>query len=229
MINHDHLTLTSVSQMKGYNRWLVSRFLPYLGPTTIEVGAGIGTLARLYRHYTRPTLTDVNRGYVKTLKRKFPFPTYYFDAQRQLPQGLKKNFFSSIICSNVLEHVKNDESALRNIFSLLKHGGSLLLFVPAGQNIYGEIDRQLDHFRRYDKRELKQKLVAAGFKIKKIRYYNFVGYFSWWISSKLLGRPHIDRKSAAIFGRFFTPLLYLEELLPGLPFGQNLFVVAAKA
>ena len=37
--------LDSLAEAKNYYAWVMKQFEPYLGPTVIEVGAGIGTFS----------------------------------------------------------------------------------------------------------------------------------------------------------------------------------------
>ena len=59
----------------------------------------------------------------------------------------------------------------------------------------GPIDGDFGHCRRYVKEDLAQKLEAARFEIVQLRYFNFVGYFAWWLNFCLLRRRHFDAAS----------------------------------
>ena len=58
--------------------------------------------------------------------------------------------YDTVICSNVLEHIEDDVRALRNIRTLLKPGGRLLLYVPATPRLYCAIDRHVGHHAAAD-------------------------------------------------------------------------------
>jgi SAM-dependent methyltransferase len=132
----------------------------------------------------------------------------------------------SIICFNVLEHIEQDEKALKNIFNLLKPGGRLLLFVPSHPWLYGSLDRHLGHHRRYGKKELRNKLETAGFKLVSLEYFNRIGILGWFLSSKILRRKRLSSIQLRIFN-FLVPVFKSEQLLP-LPFGASLLAVAEK-
>lgn len=55
---------------------------------------------------------------------------------------------------NVLEHVENDELALTQMCNMLKDKGTLVILVPCHKFLYNVIDKNLGHFRRYDKNDL---------------------------------------------------------------------------
>jgi SAM-dependent methyltransferase len=82
------------------------------------------------------------------------------DAQK-LP--FPERTFDRAICLDVLEHVPNDNAALREIRRVLKPGGTLVLTVPAYRWLWGPHDVALMHQRRYGLRELRKKLQNTGF------------------------------------------------------------------
>lgn len=73
----------------------------------------------------------------------------------------------------VLEHIADDEGALREWSSKLRSGGALLLSVPAGADRMGPSDHAVGHLRRYDKADLERLLDAAGFDIVELRATGF--------------------------------------------------------
>lgn len=140
----------------------------------------------------------------------------------------RKNKFATIICINVLEHIDDDQGALQNIFNGLEHGGKLLLLVPAKKFAYSRLDKNLGHFRRYEKDELSQKLLSSGFVITKIRYFNFVGLLSWMIRDRI-ERNHLQLspKHVALFEAVVPLLKKVESVIP-VPLGVSLLCFAQK-
>jgi len=87
--------------------------------------------------------------------------------------------FDVIYCSNVLEHIENDELVLNELNSKLKNAGSLIIYVPAFQDIYSDLDKKFGHFRRYQKSDLLRKLKNSGFEATKSHYSDSIGFFAW--------------------------------------------------
>lgn len=83
------------------------------------------------------------------------------------------NKFDLILSFEVLEHINNDQLAINNIFKLLKNQGKFIFSVPAHMSKWGRMDEMGGHFRRYERKELVQKLKIAGFKIKTIWTFGF--------------------------------------------------------
>src|SRR5687768_12294405 len=143
-MNDSETTLENIPDW--YNRWTLDQFKDYLSGEILEVGCGIGNFTKLIPSFGKVIALDVEDDYinkvkgmvkeVKVGKGDIEKGVYFFDG------GSK---FDSIICLNVLEHIKDDKKALENIYKLLKDGGKLVLLVPIHKMLYGEIDRSISH------------------------------------------------------------------------------------
>ena len=78
-----------------------------------------------------------------------------------------------VIALNVLEHIKDDTSALRQIHRILKPGGYAIIEVPAGQDLYDFYDEQFRHFRRYNLRDLCDIAVKSDFAVVNATHLGF--------------------------------------------------------
>lgn len=79
------------------------------------------------------------------------------------------------ICTEVLEHVPDDEQALREMYRVLRPGGKLFLSIP-GKYIprHEKLPYQKD-YRRYSAEELHEKLSNSGFKEIKVSDQSLYG------------------------------------------------------
>lgn len=82
------------------------------------------------------------------------------------------SIFDLLLALDMLEHVENDNIALEEIYRTTKTDGRVVFFVPAIPLLWGFQDEVGNHFRRYTKKDLAQKVSKAGFKILKISYVN---------------------------------------------------------
>ena len=80
----------------------------------------------------------------------------------------------TVVCLNVVEHVADDLSALRNIYRALQPGGKAVILVPQGQEIFGTMDEALGHYRRYSQSQLREVMQQAGFVIERVIEFNRV-------------------------------------------------------
>ncbi len=65
----------------------------------------------------------------------------------------------------MLEHIENDRDFLCSLRERVCPGTLFFITVPAGGRLYGEHDRKLRHFRRYDRGDFRRLLEACGFEI----------------------------------------------------------------
>lgn len=89
----------------------------------------------------------------------------------RMPKPEKR--FDYVAACEVLEHIKDDVSALRQWKAYLKDSGKMIVSVPAHQSRWGENDIYSGHYRRYERRELIQKFAQAGMRVEKIYTYDF--------------------------------------------------------
>jgi SAM-dependent methyltransferase len=148
-----------------------------------------------------------------------------FDLGGDVPAELGSGF-DSIVCLNVLEHVEDDARALRHLHDLLAPNGRLVLIVPALQSLYGEIDRAIGHYRRYERADLVEKLRAAGFSIEHHSAFNVIGALGWFVNGRLLKRRTVPGVQARI-NDCLVPLLRLEDHLRP-PIGLSWLMVGQR-
>lgn len=221
-------TLESMSQAVWYNRWTLRKFTEYLKGDILEVGCGIGNFTSTLVNYGQVWAIDINNEYIKKTQDKVRRKAqvgfgdiekgkYFFGNQK----------FDSIVCLNVLEHIKDDRLVLKNIFGLLKKGGKLILLVPTHRFLFGEIDRSIGHFRRYEKEELINMLASLKFNINISRKINFIGALGWYVSGKILQNKSVKIRDVKIFNFFAPFILWFENLVEPL-FGTSILIVTEK-
>jgi ubiquinone/menaquinone biosynthesis C-methylase UbiE len=81
-----------------------------------------------------------------------------------------------VIALNVLEHIKDDTAALKQIYRILKPGGYAIIEVPANQELFDFYDEQLKHFRRYNLRDLCNMALKSHFVIVSATHLGFFLY-----------------------------------------------------
>ena len=78
---------------------------------------------------------------------------------------LEADFADVVFCSEVLEHVQNYKTALKELYRILKTGGTLILTVPVYKKYWGSDDRFVGHLTRFEPTSLRQNLTDVGFGI----------------------------------------------------------------
>lgn len=220
-------TLESMSQAVWYNLWTLKKFLPHLSGDILEIGCGIGNFTNALTKYGSVWAVDIEKEYIEQTKKntKGKANVGFGDIEKGKYFFDKK--FDTVICLNVLEHIKDDKRALKNLYSLLKKGGKLVLLVPAHQFLYGGIDEAIGHYRRYQKKSLNLMMKSLGFEIINVRSLNFLGALGWWYSSKLRNKSIVEEGKVKIFNIIAPLVLPLENIVEP-PFGTSVLIIAQK-
>jgi SAM-dependent methyltransferase len=213
---------------RRYRLALLGEFAAHLQGQILEVGAGIGQLTA--ELLGRPGVAEVwcvepEGRFAQQIRTRLPAAQVVEGTAEAVPAGRD---WDAILSVNVLEHIEEDQRELALYRRLLSgRRGALCLFVPARPELYAPLDRDFGHFRRYARKDLRRKLAAAGFAVERLHYFNFIGYFAWWLSFVVLGRRRLDPASVRLFDSLiFPPQHWLESRCLRPPFGQSLLAVA---
>ena len=213
-----------------YNNWLFEQLEPALSGHVLEIGSGIGTFSA--RLVTRESLvlTDISELYLDRLRAMFAdMPSVRvmrWDLNDPAPDEIERGTIGGILCSNVLEHIRDDAGALGEMYKLLTPGGRLALLVPAHAALHNSFDVGLEHFRRYSRRPLATLLAAAGFDVEDCWHFNALGVVGWYVNGTLLRRKVLPTGQMRIFDAL-VPMLRMERAFK-LPFGVSLVAIARK-
>jgi SAM-dependent methyltransferase len=215
----------------NYNRLIISNFNGYFGNNILEVGCSLGNLIKFFINKKKVIGIDVNEEALNIAKKRYNlyknFKTLKVDISKKASLKLKKYNIDTIFSSNVIEHIKEDNKAFKNIYTILKKKGRFLLLVPGVKFLYGTMDSYDGHYRRYSKKELSYKLKKAGFIVEKIKYINFFGIFGWYINGKILNRKILPENQMGIFDKI-VPFLFKFEKLVGPFIGLSLIAICKK-
>jgi 2-polyprenyl-3-methyl-5-hydroxy-6-metoxy-1,4-benzoquinol methylase len=220
-------TLRRVEVLKRYNRFLWDLVAPFVGGRVLEIGSGTGLMTKFLAGKTRVTATDVDQDYVQLLSRTFDgnpnVEVKHLDLATLDQDGIPKKAYDTVVCSNVLEHIEDDRSALAAMREVLQPGGRVVLIIPAVKGIYGEIDRAIHHYRRYSRNEIEEKLHAAGLEVEHLSYFNMLGVPGWWLNAVVLRRRAVPGFQAKL-NDWLVPWLRIERGF-GPPVGMSLLAV----
>lgn len=221
-----------MAQATNYFAWQGRLVAPELGQRVIEVGCGIGNFTRMLLDRETVLAVDVDPACVERLRQRYfnqlnlhafvcePDSATFSDLARWRPD--------SCVCLNVLEHIEDDSRALEAMASVLVPGAVIVLLVPAFQALYGPIDRNLCHYRRYSRNALAGLAHRTGLRIEKLHYVNAVGFFGWWINAHVFRREAQSEHQIRIFDRCVVPWMSRLEAIAPPGFGQSLFAVLRK-
>jgi SAM-dependent methyltransferase len=147
--------------------WAIQRFFP-TARNFCEIGCGTGFVLSGVK-IACPSLLlcgseifSTGLGFAK--ERLENVELYQMDARR-IPFV---DEFDVIGAFDVLEHITEDERVLREIYKALKPEGGIILTVPQHQFLWSPTDELACHVRRYEALEVKEKLISAGFSVKRM-------------------------------------------------------------
>jgi len=214
------------SNLLNYNTFIVSKFIKHASGRkhVLDFGAGVGTLSKIYTNLdpkAKLFCVELDRKQLALISDRG------FESAESLNDD---SSFEYIFTSNVLEHIEDDSLALKTLFKNLTPDGKLGIFVPANQLVYSHIDKKLEHFRRYSKSDLVNKVMKAGFKIDDCHYVDSIGLFAW-LFAKVFKLEFSQKGSSLlkIYDKYIWPLSrLLDNLVFKYLFGKNLLLLASK-
>jgi SAM-dependent methyltransferase len=204
-----------------------------LRPRILDVGCGTGANLQMLSQFGMAEGVDVSvaaldfcraRGLVK-VKQGAAESLPYEDAAFDLVTGL-----------DVVEHLDDDITGLKEMRRVLRPGGRAVLFVPAFMFLWGVQDDISHHRRRYTLSELKRKLQEAGLTVERATYANLTFFAPILIGRllmRLIGwRPTSENNLTVgalngLLGRIFSAeSLWLRRM--NFPFGVSIVCVAKR-
>lgn len=203
----------------------------------LEIGCGTGYVLSGLNLISNFKLTgsDIHIEGLKYAKQRVPDAEFIQMDATNIPF---ENDFDAIGAFDVLEHISEDELALKNIHKSLRKNGVLYISVPQYMFMWSSLDEISFHKRRYSKQELCAKVSSSGFKIEYCGSFVFTLFPLMVISRFLLqrkGQLALENKEFRInklINVLLEAVLSLDEFLIKsgirLPFGGSLLCVGRK-
>lgn len=220
-----------LSEVDRYNDWIYEQFRPFVGNRVLDVGCAIGNITKRYMDRDLVIGLDVAQEFIDAMRGRFGhlpnFRAELIDIADPRVTALSEENIDTVVCANVLEHVEDDGAALSHIHQILTPGGRLLLLVPAFQFLFGTMDRADDHYRRYTKALVAERLRRAGFEIEKLYYMNIVGILGWFLNGRILKKQIVSMSHYSLYNKIVPTLAKMERRFPP-PAGLSVIAIAQK-
>ena len=142
----------ALPQAVNYHRWVYDQFAPYLGRRLLDVGGGTGNHTELLLNSQRLVIVDAAKECLEALQKRHGKQPHVRIVHGDIndPQvqaiGIEVRI-DSITCFNVLEHIEDDISVLRDMSQQLKTTGKIFLYLPAKMLLWSELDEKVGHGR----------------------------------------------------------------------------------
>ena len=212
---------------------LIDRFArPPESGRILEVGCGTGHNLAMLRRFAEVDAVELDESVRAIAESRLGRPVM---ADR-LPElaNVADRAYDVIGAFDVIEHIPDDDAALRAIAAKLKPGGRLVMTVPAHQWMWSAHDVVNHHKRRYSKRALKQLIDRSPLKLEAIGYLNSL-LFPLALAQRMVSKISGDKDARlgippSPVNGLLTAIFAAERFLVGripLPSGLSLFAVAA--
>ncbi|HWW63061.1 MAG TPA: class I SAM-dependent methyltransferase [Thermoanaerobaculia bacterium] len=216
--------------------WALARYFPD-ARSFLEIGCGTGfVLSGIRAAHPRMTLTatELLVAGMDFAAARVPDAELLQADARRLPFDEE---FDVAGAFDVIEHVDEDETVLREMFRATRRGGGIILTVPQHRALWSVADDLAHHKRRYTRRELIEKVRAAGFTVHRV-----TSFVSLLMPAMLLARRRsapasYDARAEHAFSRPVDALLNAAMALErsairagvSFPFGGSLLLVARRS
>jgi len=222
-------------------RAAAARFLQDYAPPErplriLDAGCGTGAMLDLYGRWpdTEVTGIDLSPEALRFSRERGHSRLVGADLTR-LP--FRSGTFDVVSALDVIEHVADDQAAVREINRVLRPGGILVASVPAYQFLWGPHDEALHHHRRYHAKQFQKLLHAEGLRVAK-QTHLLTALFPLAAAVRLAtrGRKHQSHEAGlpkvpAFINRALIGFQAAELAVArraSLPFGLSLLAVARK-
>jgi len=147
--------------------WALRRYFPG-AKNFLEIGCGTGfVLSGMREAFPGLTLSgsEIFTAGLGFAAGRLPGVELFQMDARRIPL---RDEFDVIGAFDVLEHIKEDEEVLSQMYEATRGGGGILVTVPHHPFLWSRVDEYARHIRRYRARELKEKAGRAGFGVLRV-------------------------------------------------------------
>jgi SAM-dependent methyltransferase len=198
------------------------------GESVLDAGCGPGLHTQfLCLKGAHVTGVDIDRDKIRSGKETcmrlgMPGAGFMLADLRRMP--FRAGSFSLVLCSDVLEHIKDDTAAISEFSRVLRPGGRLVITVPSKKP--GREGKVFGHVRSgYNTADIEKMVSAEGLRVTKSGYYcGAFGSAAWKMNRALFSRK-------LLLALTFYPLFLLSKMdgmLPKDHGGEGVFTVAEK-
>jgi hypothetical protein len=145
-------------------------------------------------------------------------------------EALEDQRFDTVVYINCLEHIRDEQAELRQVREHLADSGAhLIIFSPALEFLYGELDRVSGHWRRYTRSSLLAAIHGAGYEVQKATYVDLLSIAPYWLSNRALKRGSIGALSREVYDRYYVRAARVMHKAVSSPIGKSMLCVAVRS
>jgi len=185
-----------------HRRRMICNVVQSIAPNSVlDVGCGNGALLGQLRKKKPVSCTGVDLSEAVLALNRSRFPHVQFHLL-DISKAALESTFEVVICSEVLEHIDDVQSALRNLRKMCT--GYLLITVPRGPVF--PIDKAMGHVRHFTKESLGSLLKSHGLEILSFWEWGFPFHTAYKYFINLRPNESLQRFAAREYS-FFERLI----------------------
>jgi len=219
------------ARARKWKAYLEAQVRTFLGPTVLEVGAGIGatTEALGRRPHKRWVCLEPDAQLASeiVLRRRAGRLPDWVRVEIGTLDTVQLGTFDSVIYIDVLEHIEDDRAELERAARHLTRGGQLVVLSPAHAWLYSPFDRAIGHCRRYSARSLKA-VAPAELRLVRLRYLDALGTLTSAANRLFLAQRMPTPAQIAFWDGLMVPMSRVVDPLIGYGLGRSVLAVWQK-
>ncbi|MDZ4256052.1 MAG: methyltransferase domain-containing protein [archaeon] len=191
----------------------------------IDVGCGNGMILHSFSNIEKRIGIETHPLAVSNAREK---GLTIMDSIRETPDQA-----DLVLLMDVIEHVPDDVTFLKEVLAKLSSDGKAIITVPAFQWLWSIHDEKVHHFRRYSKKSLNACIQKAGGKVDHLSYWNAI-FFLPAMARKWFPHGKDESDLKPIWGPLNNLMYHLvcfENSFSSkisIPFGTSVYAVVSK-
>ena len=205
---------------------------PFLGARILDVGAGIGSTARLLcgQETVKWVALEPDADLAERINariRNGELPPSCEVRIGTIADLSPEESFDSILYIDVLEHVPDDQAELDLASRHLSANGRIVVLSPAHQWLYTAFDEALGHYRRYSRATLRA-TTPESLELDRIFYLDSAGLLASSGNRLVLNSAHPTEAQLKLWDRVLVPASRILDPLTGYHIGKSIVGVWRK-
>ncbi len=215
---------------RNWKAYFSSKIGECISGDVLEVGAGIGVntefIVRAGRGIKSITLLEPDPDQTAQIS----IQGLNFEGDLSVVTGTIADVsgrYDSILYIDVIEHIEDAAAELIRAREALKPGGFLIVLVPAYAFLFSEFDRQIGHFRRYNRKALRRE-IPTGMTRRKEFYLDSMGFFASLANRYVLKQSTPTESNIKFWDKGLIPLSKITDVLTFNQVGKSLIGIYQK-
>lgn len=215
----------------NWKKYFSRKINNFIKGDVLEVGAGLGAntffLSQNIKNINSITCLEPDKDLCEKIR--FNNSQSHFQIKKIINGTIEiiEDYYDTIIYIDVLEHIEDSKKEIELIKKKLKKNGHLIILVPAFNFLFSEFDKNIGHFRRYNKKMLKDD-INNQLVTKKLFYLDSMGFIASLINKLILRKNTPSKQNILFWDKILINFSKFFDLLIFFKFGKSLIGIYEK-